>query len=177
MANVLPAYSEVVEALTPIMRGLPGVIVTIDGRGGVGKTTLGRYLAWHFNVTLIETDLFLIPARDHLFHLDDQINRIIERRIMTPLPVIVEGVSMLEAKHLQNHPLYRGQEASARFLPFDKAEFIVPRENPAGRAYVEKLRAFYIKARPVMVAVFAKKNGVDMDAVPEKDENGKLTKK
>ena len=96
MAKVLPAYLEVVDALTGIMRGLPGVIVTIDGRGGVGKTTLGRYLAWHFNVTLIETDLFLIPARDHLFHLDDQINRIIERRIMTPLPVIVEGVSMLQ---------------------------------------------------------------------------------
>jgi uridine kinase len=72
------------------------VIVTIDGRDRVGKTTLGRYLAWHFNVTLIETDLFLIPARDYLIHLDDQINRIIERRVMTPLPVIVEGVSMLQ---------------------------------------------------------------------------------
>jgi cytidylate kinase len=59
-----------VEALTPIMRGLPGVIVTIDGRDGVGKTTLGRYLAWYFNVTLIETDLFLIHAEDYLIHLD-----------------------------------------------------------------------------------------------------------
>jgi uridine kinase len=78
------------------MRGLPGVIVTIDGRFGVGKTTLGRYLAWHFNVSLIETDLFLIPAREHLIHLDDQINRIIERRITTPRPVIVEGISMLQ---------------------------------------------------------------------------------
>ena len=78
------------------MRGLPGVIVTIDGRGGVGKTTLGRYLAWFFNVTLIETDLFLIPARDYLIHLDDQINRIIERRVMAPLPVIVEGISILQ---------------------------------------------------------------------------------
>src|SRR5260370_12286837 len=78
------------------MRGLPGVIVTIDGRDGVGKTTLGRYLAWHFNVTLIETDLFLIPTQDHLIHLDDQINRIIERRITSPLPVIVEGISMLQ---------------------------------------------------------------------------------
>jgi len=78
------------------MRGLPGVIITIDGRDGVGKTTLGRYLAWHFNVTLIETDLFLIPTRDHVVYLDDQINRIIERRITSPVPVIVEGVAMLQ---------------------------------------------------------------------------------
>jgi hypothetical protein len=63
---VLPAYLQVINALTPVMRRPRGIIVTIDGRDGVGKTTLGRYLAWHFNVTLIETDLFLIPARDYL---------------------------------------------------------------------------------------------------------------
>ena len=96
MPTVLPGYLKVVEALTPIMRELPGVIITIDGRDGVGKTTMGRYLSWHFNVTLIETDLYLIPAQDYLIHLDDQINRIIERRITTPLPVIAEGVSMLQ---------------------------------------------------------------------------------
>ena len=94
--SVLPAYLKVVQALAPTMRRRAGVIVTIDGRDGVGKTTLGRYLAWHFNVTLIETDLFLIPAQDFLIHLDDQINRIIERRIATHLPVIIEGVSMLQ---------------------------------------------------------------------------------
>jgi len=78
------------------MQARPGVIVTIDGRDGAGKTTLGRYLAWHFNVTLIETDLFLIPAQDYVIHLDDQINRIIERRISTSRSVIVEGVSILQ---------------------------------------------------------------------------------
>ncbi len=67
MPAVLPAYLRVVNALTPVMRGLPGVIVTVDGRDGVGKTTLGRYLAWHFNVTLIETH-YVAPSRDRRRH-------------------------------------------------------------------------------------------------------------
>jgi uridine kinase len=102
VATILPSYLRIVDALTPIMRERPGVIVTIDGRDGVGKTTLGRYLAWHFNVTLIETDLFLIPAQDYIIYLDDQINRIIERRMTSFLPVIVEGVSMLQLMHRIN---------------------------------------------------------------------------
>ncbi len=107
MPTVLACYPKTVDALTPVMRGLPGVVVTIDGREGVGKTTLGRYLAWTFNVTLIETDLFLIPARDYLIHLDDQINRIIERRVSTPLPVIAEGIAMLQLmKRLHRVPAF-----------------------------------------------------------------------
>jgi uridine kinase len=120
--TVLPAYLKVVEALTPIMLGLPGVIVTIDGRDGVGKTTFGRYLAWHFNVTLIETDLFLIPAQDYLIHLDDQVNRIIERRITSPRPVIVEGISILQLmKRINRVPDFsiyvtNAQHSSSRLL-------------------------------------------------------------
>jgi uridine kinase len=87
---------QVADALAPTLQGMPGVIVTIDGRDGVGKTRLGRFLAWYFNVTLVETDLFLIPAEDYVIYLDDQINRIIERRVSSRLPVIVEGVAMLQ---------------------------------------------------------------------------------
>ena len=96
MPKILPSYLQVVTALTPVVRKSHGIVVTIDGRDGVGKTTLGRYLAWHFSMSLIETDLFLIPARDHLIHLDDQVNRIIERRVSSKLPVIVEGISILQ---------------------------------------------------------------------------------
>jgi uridine kinase len=96
MSTILPSYPRVVDALKPVMGRARGIIVSIDGRDGVGKTTLGRYLAWQFNVTLIETDLFMIPTRDHIIHLDDQINRIIERRVSTHLPVIIEGISMLQ---------------------------------------------------------------------------------
>jgi uridine kinase len=129
------------------MRGLPGVIVTIDGRDGVGKTTLGRYLAWHFNVTLVETDLFIIPAKDHFIHLDDQINRIIERRVATPLPVIVEGISMRQLmkrinrspdfaiyvtnpRHSGSHQLARRLSAyEAEFAPYATADIIVQIEH------------------------------------------------
>lgn len=108
MVKVLPVYLQVVDTLWPHMRGLPGVIITIDGRDGVGKTTLGRYLAWYFNVSLIETDLYLIPALDHYIYLDDQINRIIERRVSAPLPVIVEGVAILEImKRINRTPHFR----------------------------------------------------------------------
>ena len=84
------------------MRGLPGVVVTIDGRDGVGKTTLGRYLAWHFNVTLIETDLFL--TRRGLPHPPRRSDQPHHRTSPspTPLPVIVEGVSMLQLMQRMN---------------------------------------------------------------------------
>jgi len=96
MPSVLPCYPMIVDALAPVLRARPDAIVTIDGREGVGKTTLGRYLAWTFNVTLVESDLFLIPASDYLIHLDDQVNRIVERRVSTPAPVIAEGIAMLQ---------------------------------------------------------------------------------
>jgi KaiC/GvpD/RAD55 family RecA-like ATPase len=52
-------YRPVVEALSPVLHGLLGKVVAIDGLPGVGKTEMGRYLAYRFNVSLIEPDLFL----------------------------------------------------------------------------------------------------------------------
>jgi len=139
MPTVLPAYQRVVEAMGRVMRRPRGIIVTIDGRDGVGKTTLGRYLAWYFNVTLIETDLFLIPARDYLIHLDDQVNRIIERRISSRRPVLVEGISILHLMKRINrapdfsiyvtNPRHSGSKLLQQSLEAYEAEF-----SPTARA-------------------------------------------
>lgn len=87
-------YEQVVEALTPVLQNLPGKVVAIDGRDGSGKTTLGRFLAWYFNVSLIETDLFLFDGEGFSYRLEE-INHIIGIRLSKPRPVIVEGVGLL----------------------------------------------------------------------------------
>jgi hypothetical protein len=95
LTQILQAYSQAVEALTTRLAGLPPYLVGIDGRDGSGKTTLGRYLAWTFNISLIETDLFLVGGQDELKYYDDQIQRIIRVRLAKSRPVIVEGVALL----------------------------------------------------------------------------------
>jgi shikimate kinase len=139
--TVFPVYDQVAEALTPILRARPGAIVTIDGRDGVGKTTLGRYLAWHFNVTLVETDLFLIPAEDYLIHLDDQVNRIIERRVTTPRPVIVEGISIRQL-----------MQRIHRVAAF--AIYVSNPKHPGSRILKQRLAAYEAAFDPVAKADF-----------------------
>lgn len=90
-----PQYAEVVQALTPVLYDLPGKLIAIDGRPGVGKTTMARFLAWRFNVTLLETDLFMIRRQGRLIHHEDQVTRIIDGRLNRPRPIIVDGVNIL----------------------------------------------------------------------------------
>lgn len=93
-AQELPQYKEVMTALTPILYDLPAKLIAIDGQLGAGKTTLGRYLAWQFNISLVESDLFLIPNQGKLVHLQDALKHVITSRLEKPRPVIVESVAV-----------------------------------------------------------------------------------
>lgn len=95
-ANELPEYARVVDALAPVLYDLPGKIVAIDGRPGSGKTTLGRYLAWRFNITLLETDLFLHEGLGRLEYRADEIEKLITARLSRPRPIIVDSVAVLQ---------------------------------------------------------------------------------
>jgi Ni2+-binding GTPase involved in maturation of urease and hydrogenase len=94
-AQVLEEYAEALRALEPILYNLPAVIVAIDGRVGSGKTTLGRFLAWRFNVTLIESDLFLHRNEGTFTYRNDHITGILDSRMTSGSPVIVEGIVAL----------------------------------------------------------------------------------
>ncbi|HLS55397.1 MAG TPA: hypothetical protein VK052_04945 [Zeimonas sp.] len=126
MPLVLPGYDEVVSALVPVLDGLPPRVVGIDGRDGVGKTTLGRYLAWHFNISLIETDLFLNRHQGRLDYRDDEIARLIRARLDLSRPVVVDGVCLLKLLgRLEIEPAFtvyvcaRHEEDDDRTLAFD----------------------------------------------------------
>ena len=98
-----PEYSIALNALEPLLFGWPPKVVVIDGRPDVGKTTLGRFLAWRFNVSLIETDLFLKRNQGGYFYNEETIRAVIIAR--QHLPVIIEGVVALRLLSDLNIPI------------------------------------------------------------------------
>ena len=94
MTKFQEEYKEVISKLEPVLDDLPGKIIALDGKPGAGKTTLGRYLAWHFNISLVETDLFrsTYEQENELKYKEQEIKRIIQSRLDLPRPVILEGV-------------------------------------------------------------------------------------
>lgn len=87
------SYNSATAALTPVLKGFPPVIVSIDGLPGSGKTTLGRYLAWYFNVTLVESDLFLETGQGFKYRLAD-LKRVVSTRLARERPLILDGVAV-----------------------------------------------------------------------------------
>lgn len=88
------AFDEAAQKLAPLLANLPPKVVAVDGRTGAGKTTLGRFLAWYFNSSLVELDLFL--AKGGLVWRKAEIERIVKLRLDRCRPVFVEGLLVLD---------------------------------------------------------------------------------
>lgn len=74
----------------------PVKVVAIDGNDGAGKSTLGRFLACRYNTSLIETDFFIKIKSKSFSYDEENISRIIRKRLELDRPVIVEGIKLLE---------------------------------------------------------------------------------
>lgn len=90
-------YQLVLDKLEPVLHGHPPKIITIDGKVGSGKTSLGRFLSWTFNISLLETDLFLIVDQDEFIYRTEEVKSVIQHcvRGKSPRPIIVDGVCSL----------------------------------------------------------------------------------
>ena len=119
------------------MPELPPKLIAIDGRAGSGKTTLGRFLAWYFNATLLELDLFL--TQGGLVHFYDDVERIIKRRIDGNRPIFVEGVTILKV-------------LEAIHKPQDYLIYVRNPKYPRGVAYGRELDEYEKAFRPESVA-------------------------
>lgn len=77
--------------------GRHGLLIAIDGRTAVGKTTLARFLTWEFNVSYVEGDLFIDPHESEHIHRYDELSRVVASRLTMrfPRPIIVESVTVL----------------------------------------------------------------------------------
>ncbi len=100
-------YVLVLKKLKSVLHDLPPKIIAIDGKAGAGKTTLGRFLAWRFNISLLETDLFLYKNKGKFIYRKEDINAVIQSRMDSNRPIIVEGiVSLRLLKELNLEPAF-----------------------------------------------------------------------
>lgn len=68
-------------------------LVVVTGPIGAGKSTFSRFLAWYFNVSLIEADYYLIPKKGFECA-PEEVNRIVAQRHNIQRSVIVEGAAV-----------------------------------------------------------------------------------
>lgn len=71
--------------------------------------------------------------------------------------IFIEDVSMLAAKAIQDWPLYRGQEASTRYMDFSKVRIENPVNLPVGQLIQDTWMDFYhLAQKPLLDHLYAK---------------------
>jgi len=97
-----PESSKHREARDAVWSALPSwrrFIIAIDGRDGSGKSSIAQYLAWQLGMPAVELDTFLDRSCDRLALRDEELLRVLNSRLESDRPVIVEGVFVLRVLH------------------------------------------------------------------------------
>ena len=103
IAPLLVAPSEYIELRNHIRvaLGFPSerlaLLIGIDGVDGAGKSSLAAWLSWQLEMPTINLDLYLIPDTAPMAFKTDQLAAVIESRLATQRPLIVEGILLLDA--------------------------------------------------------------------------------
>ena len=92
----MESIPELIETLRAQLQPWRAYVIAIDGRDGVGKSPLGRLLAYKLRMPLVETDLFLVPEKDEPEYRIDCLRSVIESRLGLNRPVMVEGIFVLQ---------------------------------------------------------------------------------
>ncbi len=92
-----PKYRELRDAVWNALPSWSRFIVAVDGRHGVGKTTVARYLAWQLAMPAIELDTFLKRPCQGYDLRENELRWVLNSRLEANCPVIVEGIFVLQA--------------------------------------------------------------------------------
>ena len=93
--DVTEQHKELVHCVRKALGEWHKFTIAIDGFDGSGKSTLGRYLSWQTEISIIEIDMLLNSKKEGLTYRLDDVKRLIETRHSLNRPVIIEGVFLL----------------------------------------------------------------------------------
>jgi hypothetical protein len=92
LLEITPQHRELVARLRKFLKPWRAVTISIDGRDGVGKASLARFLSWQLGVPCIETDLLMQEGAESVTYDLPAILQLLIARYAHKRPVIIEGV-------------------------------------------------------------------------------------
>jgi len=98
MKNIIERkeYKEPLEKLKTLTNTGASKIIAIDGRPNAGKSTFARFLSWKLEISLIETDVFLIPNQGTLKYETSLLEDVFKNQRKWEKSIIVEGTCILD---------------------------------------------------------------------------------
>lgn len=144
LAPLLNAPSEYIELRNRLFTamGFPKerlpLLIGIDGFDGAGKSSLAAWLSWQLGMPAINLDLFIVPGTKPLAFRTDHLAAILDSRLATRRPLIVEGILLLDAlAEIDRQPdllIFVDQEDNTQSPMLDYLGPYVERQRPYARA-------------------------------------------